>query len=242
MKAQAFWTFVAAVMLGAHGIAAQAGTPAPRVIAVNGSGEVRVLPDRARLNLAVDALDDDLKVAEGKVNTVVRAYLAKAKALGAKSEQIATSGSSINPEYVWDDKTRQRKLVGYRARREIVVEVDDLEKLGDFILGATKAGVNNVSPPVLESSRAQALEREALAKAAEDAQARARVLAQSVGARLGPARSIHASGSMPPPVPMKVMAMRAEAAFDSGNQEMGVSTGQISVSATVQAEFDLIVP
>ncbi len=211
-----------------------------RTVAVSGSGEVSVMPDRARLNLAVDALDLEVKKAETVVNRVVRDYLVEAKQLGAKPEQISTTGISIQPEYVWDEKLRQQKLVGYRVHRDIQILITDLDKLGDYVLSATAAGVNQVRAPILESSRADELQREALAKAAKDAEAKAKVLASTLGAKLGPARSVRAAQQMPSPVMYKAAAMRVEAAFDSGNQEMGVSTGEIRVPAAVDVEFDLL--
>jgi len=108
------------------------------------------------------------------------------------------------------------------------------------VLRATKAGANQVNPPLLESSKAKELEQQALVKAAEHARGKARLLAETLGAKLGPVRSISADDAgPPPPMPMKAMALRAEAA-DSGNQEMGVALGEIRYRATVSAEFDLI--
>ena len=163
---------------------AQAAEEPRRVVAVNGQGEVSTRPDRARLNLAADALNTDLKAAEAEVNRIVRAYLAEAKSLGAKDEQISTAGININPEYVWDEKTRRNKLVGYRARRDIDIVVSDLDKLGDFVLRATKVGVNHVSAPVLESSKSKDLMKEALAKAQPilDPMAKAVIHAGQLGA------------------------------------------------------------
>ena len=233
--------WLSAVLLFAHAAAYAAEPASPRLVSVNGEGEVSVKPDRARLNLAADALNSDLKTAESQVNAIVRAYLAEAKSLGAKDEQISTAGISINPEYVWDDKLRQQKLVGYRARRDIEVVISDLDKLGDYVLRATKAGVNHVSPPQLESSQSEALERQALAKAALDAQAKAKLLADTLGVKLGSVHSVRANEAIAPPAPMmvKTMAMRAEAADGSGNEQMGFSGGEIKYSASVSAEFDL---
>jgi len=222
---------------------ARADDTPPRLVAVGGEGEVSVQPDRARLTLAADALNADLKAAEAQVNAIVRAYLAEAKALGSKDEQISTAGISINPEYVWDEKQRQQKLVGYRARRDIEVVITNLDKLGDYVLRATKAGINHVSPPQLESSRSRELQREALAKAAQDAQSRAKLLADTLGVKLGSVRSIRTSESFTPPRPIayKTVAMAAMAdAPESGNAQIGFSGGEIKYSATVSAEFDLI--
>lgn len=229
-----------AILVLATCAVAQADEPLPPpTIAVSGHGEVTTLPDRARVTLAVDALSNEVKTAEGEVNAVARRALDEFKALGIRSEDIATSGTALQPEYVWDEKARRQVLTGYRARRELQVVVRNLEQLGDVLLRATKAGFNQVNPPALESSRAAELEREALAKAAQDALAKADALAQALGVKRGTARIVRESGGNPPPVMYKAMAARAEAAFDSGNQEMGLSTGELRIGADVQVEFDL---
>lgn len=221
-----------------------AGEHAPprRNIAVSGQGEATTTPDRARLRLGVTHVAMELAAAESKVNGVVRAYLAEAKALGAKDEQISTAGISIQPEYQWDEKERVNRLVGYRVSRDMEVLITRLEQIGDFVLRATKAGVNQVQSPQLESSKARDLQNQALTRAALDAKAKAQLMADTLGVKLGPLHTLNAHEvSAPPPMP-KVMAMRSEAAFDSGNQEMGFSPGEIRYSASVNAEFDLIVP
>lgn len=230
---------LAILVLGACAMARADEPLPPPTIAVSGHGEVMTLPDRARVTLAVDALSNEVKTAEGEVNAVARRALDEFKALGIRGEDIATSGAALQPEYVWDEKTRRQVLTGYRARRELQVVVRNLDQLGDVLLRATKAGVNQVNPPALESSRAAELQREALAKAAQDAQAKADALAQALGVKRGTARIVRESGGSAPPVMYKVMAARAEAAFDSGNQEMGLSTGELRVGADVQVEFEL---
>jgi len=213
-----------------------------RLVAVTGSGEVMVKPDRARLSLAAESLNADVKVAEASVNSVVRAYLVAARTLGTKDEQISTAGVSLSPEYVWDEKARRQELVGYRARREINVVIADLDKLGDYILRATEVGVTHVSSPQLESSRSASLTELAMVNAAIDARAKAKLLADTLGMKLGAVRSLRVNDYAPPPVPMKAMAMRAEAAGDSGNQEMGLAAGEIKYTSSVSVEFDLLVP
>lgn len=211
-----------------------------RSVSVSGEGEVMARPDRARLALAADAFNAELKTAEAQVNKVVRAYLAEVKALGIKDEHISTTSVTINPEYVWDEGARNNRLTGYRARRDIEVVVIDLDKLGDYLLRATKVGINHVQPAVLESTRATELKRQALVKATQDARAKAQLLADTLGVKLGAVHSIMAQDSFtPPPMPMPMKAMRMEAAQDSGNAEMGVTPGEIRFSSSVQADFDL---
>lgn len=211
---------------------------------VSGQGEVSVKPDRARISLAVDTANIQLRKAEEETNRIVRAYLTELKSLGLKDEQISTAGVSINPEFVWDDKARQQRLVSYHARREIDLRVDDLQQIGDVILKATMVGVNQVNPPVLESSKSKELSRQALVKAAEDARSKAQLLADTLGVKLGAVRSISANDNPPPPVMFKAMAMRSMAADTAppGNEQMGFATGEIKYGASVSADFDLIAP
>lgn len=218
---------------------AQAEENYPPTIAVSGHGEVSTTPDRAQLALAVDTVDQELAKARGSVDAVVRKYLESLNKLGIKPADISTTGVSLQPEYVWDEAGRKQTLVGYRARRDIRIVVRNLDQLGDLILRATDAGVNQINPPLLESSRAEELGREALAAAAKDAQIKAETLAKSLGVKLGSARVIRETGGNAPPMMVKAMAMRGGEAFDSGNQQMGLATGEIRISADVQVEFDL---
>jgi uncharacterized protein YggE len=234
-----------ALLLSAVAAPARADTlPDRRSVSVSGHGEISVTPDRARLSMTAEATRPLLRDAQTEVNRIVRDYLAQARALGAKDEDISTAGLSISAQYDYSQKNG-RRFIGYQVSRGIEVVVRDLDKTGDFLLRATDAGINGVSDPVLESSKAAALQNEALAKAALDAQAKAKVLADSLGVKLGAVHTINSNAEFsPPPMPrMKVMSFAAAAPAESGgNDQIGFSAGQIKVTATLNADFDLIAP
>jgi uncharacterized protein len=249
MKA-AFKSLAAAGLLCAA--AAQAGEmtrpepaspahPERRAVVVSGEGEVSAAPDRARIAMAAEETKPDLKAAQADVNRIVRDYLAQARALGVKDEDISTAGLSIRADYDYSSKDG-RKFVGYHVTRNIVVVVRELDKIGDYLQKATDAGINNVSDPVLESSQAPELQRKAMAKAAADAQARARVLAETLGVKLGTVHTINAAAEVTPPRPlMRTMAMAAPAqSAPNGNEEMGFAAGEIRFHSTLTADFDLV--
>lgn len=218
-----------------------AAEPPHRHVAVSGQGEVAVLPDRARVRMGVTQLSPNLLAAETKVNTVVRAFLTEARALGLKDQNVTTTGVSIQPEYVWDEKERHNRLVGYRVSRDIEVLLEKLDRLGDLMLRATKVGVNQVQPPQLESSKAREAQQQALVKAAQDAESRAKLLAETLGVKLGAVHTISAQESGPqPPMPKMMMAARSDAG--GGNAEMGLNAGEIRYNASVSAEFELVAP
>jgi uncharacterized protein YggE len=212
-----------------------------RSVTVSGRGEISATPDRARLAMSVEATRPELRVAQAEVNRVMREYLAQAHGLGARDEDISTAGLNIRAEY--DYTAREgRKFLGYHVTRGVEVVVRDLDKVGDFLLRATEAGINNVSDPTLESSKSDELQRQALTRAAEDARAKAQALAGTLNAKLGAVHLINAGSEItPPPRPMVLMAKSAAVA-GSGNEEMGFSAGQIRFSANVTVDFDLVTP
>jgi hypothetical protein len=146
--------FGCCLLLGALSTSAMAGEASPAGISVEGEGEVRVVPDRARLSLAAEHLDAELGRAEAKVNDIVRQYLTAASAIGVEARHLQSTAVQIQPETVWNEKTRRNELVGYRVRRDLQVTVTDLAQLGALLSAATRAGITYVSPPQLEASQA----------------------------------------------------------------------------------------
>lgn len=234
-----FWSALVVMLLLVLASATPAMAEAPgREVMVSGSAEVRAMPDRARLQMTVDTVDADIETAQRKVNDIVRRYLQTIGEAGMPEGAVSTSGLRVSPEYRWDNEARRNELIGYRVQREIMINVTDLGRLGDYLLGATHAGINEISPPELMSSRAVELEREALALAAADARERAQILARAVGATVGNPLRLDAQQHVGLP-PMPMMRAAAGVAADSGNVEIGLVTGEIVFRAQVQASFEL---
>jgi uncharacterized protein len=225
--------------------AAEATPPDRRSVNVSGRGEVSATPDRARLSMSVEITKPDLRVAQAEVNRIVRDYLTQLKALGIKDDDLSTAGLSIRAEYDYSPKTGSRKFVGYHISRGIEIVIRELDKIGDVLLRATDAGINNVSDPALESSKADELQRQALAKAADDARVKAKVLADTLGVKLGPIHTLNANTEYTPPPLVQTgrfKALAAAAPEVSGNDEIGFAAGQIKFAATINADFDLTAP
>lgn len=211
----------------------------PRTISVTGQGEVRIKPDRARVQIGVEARHRDLDTARNQVNKVVAAFLEFSRNLDTPPERVKSTGVTVRPEYDWDSQSRERKFTGYFVARQIEVNLTELSKLGQLIEGALGIGVNHVSDPQLLATDRARHYREALARAAQDARANAEILAKSLNTKVGPARSINATqgGYVPPPRP--TLARMESAAAPSGADTY--AAGEITFSATVNAQFDLIV-
>ncbi len=112
----------------------------------------------------------------------------------AGARQIATEWVSVYPS-----SGDNGRVDGYSASNSVsaVADVDDAAGVLD---AAANAGANDISGPGLSSSDAEALYRQALAKAVDDARLRAETLARASGRSLGAITAIVEGGSEATPM------------------------------------------
>jgi uncharacterized protein YggE len=218
--------------------AANAAEPAPRTVTVAGQGEIQAEPDKAIVNLGIESRRPKLEEARAEVAKTVEAALKLTRDMKIDQKYVRATRINVQPEYNWDNNARERNLIGYYVSRQIEVDLRDLDKLGQLLERAVDLGINQVSEPQLDSSKRRELEREALAKAVQDARLNAEVVAKAAGARLGAPRTISASsGFVPPPVPYQKRTMTAMAESDTAST---YQSGEMSFTGNVQVEYDLI--
>ena len=211
----------------------------PRTVSVDGKGFVMIRPDMARLSLAVEERDASLSAAQEIVADTTARVLDLLDDLDIEERQINSTGATVHPDYRWNRQTERQELIGYVVRRGIEVELRDLDDLGKLIEGAVEAGVNQVSPPVLDSTERRDAYRRALANAGADARKNADALAESMDVEVGDVRHINAGGHMPMPMPvargMATLAVAREA--DAG--QATYNPGEMRLEANITAIFDL---
>lgn len=208
----------------------------PQTISVSGNGLVSALPDRATVHMSIHSRAKELDAAQAGASKVTAAVLSLTDKLDIKRNKVDTTGATVRPDYRWNRDKEEQELRGYIAERQMVVKVDDLEILGRLVEGAVGAGVNQVSPPQLDSSQREAKHREALALAAKDARASAEALADALGVKLGNPISIRdTSAAARPPVPQVRMA----AAMES-DAAATYNAGDLTFNASVSAVFELV--
>jgi uncharacterized protein YggE len=210
-----------------------------RTVSVSGQGEIQAEPDRATVMLGVESRKPKLDDARAEVSKTIDALLKLTRDLKIDQKYVRAARLSVQPEYNWNNSTQERNLIGYFVSRQVEIDLRDLEKLGQLLERAVNAGANQVGDAQLDSTRRREFEREALAKAVEDARLNAEAIAKAAGGKAGTVRTISASSgvSAPPPIPMrgKMMAM----AVASDGQGQNYQSGQMTFTASVQAEFDL---
>jgi uncharacterized protein YggE len=206
-------------------------------VTVSGSGSVDVKPDIARIQMSVIERNPSLQDAQHAVANVTVEVLKLLDELEIDRQLITTIGATVRPDYRWNRDKEQQELLGYVAERSIQIELRDLDKLGVLIEGAVQAGVNQVSPPVLDYQERSNAYRQALARAAEDARSNATTIARALDTKLGKVIELNTLPNAPGPQPMRMMQAEAMAA-DSGSQTY--NAGNIHLEAELTATFELV--
>jgi uncharacterized protein len=202
---------------------AQDAAPTGDSLTVNGVGTVNAVPDEAQMSFGVETRRPTAQAAVAANADAMRKVINALRQAGAR--EMATQWVSVYPF------TNESGVVeGYTASNSVsaVSDVDDAPALID---AAADAGANQISGPGLSSSNAEALYRQALAKAVADARLRAEVLAKAAGRSLGEITTIVEGGAQPTP-------LYRPAATDVASSTP-IEPGQQETAATISVTFSL---
>ena len=221
---------LAVVLLGASALAGVAqphlgrsATPPAKTIAVSGHGTVTTVPDRASFDFTVETHAATATAAIARNGDAASAVAQAARNVGVAAADLQTSQLSLNPQ-TNDDGTQ---VIGYVASTTVSAKTT-LEKAGQLVDAAVKAGADGVSGPNLSRSDGDALYRDALKAAVADARQKAAALAAAGGLTLGEIQSV-SEGGAPTPLPLA-----AKAADSAG---VSIEPGTQTVEADVSVVF-----
>ena len=197
--------------------------PQQRTVSVLGTGTVTTVPDTAGFTFGVVTRAATAKEALAATSTAADKVVAALKAAGVAAKDIQTQQVSLNPRTNQDGTA----IIGYEAQTSVSATVRNLDGAGALVDKAVAAGADQVSGPSLTASGRQALERQALAAAFDDAKAKAQALAQSAGASLGQALEVSEGGAGPIPLTRGSAVPDTATKIEPGTQEI---TAQVSVT------------
>jgi uncharacterized protein YggE len=206
-------------------------------IVVQGTGEVKVKPDIARLELGVQTENADSTKAAQENAARTDAVIKAIRAAGVAENDIQTSGYSIYPQSNPDGKST--KIFTYQVQNTVRVTVRKIGDAGRVIDAATKAGanfaVNNISFDLNDADKQKALD-DALARAVTDARRKAITLARAAGLDNITLVSIEEGGVGPihPPYPMARMEMA------KADVSTPISPGEQTLTASVTLRYAFV--
>jgi hypothetical protein len=203
---------------------AQDAAPAEDSVTVSGVGSVETVPNEATMSFGAETRRPTAQAAVAANADVMRRILSALRQAGGRN--LATQWVSVYPS---TDETGQ--VTGYAASNSVAA-VSDIDDAPALIDAAAEAGANQISGPGLSSSNADALYRQALAKAVDDARLNAEVLAKAAGRSLGAITTIVEGGTSQPGPLYREAAQATDASTP-------IVPGERETSASVSVTFAL---
>lgn len=210
---------------------------ANRVIKVTGTATVSLMADTATIQIGTNTKADTVSKAQSENNTIMQKVIAALEREGIAKEDIVTSyyDVSMRMDQVFGDSTADQAGNMYEVSNMLYITIKDLDKLVQAIDSALAAGANSIYGLVFSSSKSTEAYHTALQRAVEDAQAKAKVLADAVGKELGDVITVTNEalygGSFGARNAMDMIAGSEKGA--------AIITGDVSVTASVIVEYEL---
>lgn len=157
-------------------------------IYVEGAAEIDVEPDRLVVKVLVSSVDTSASVAKSDVDERSRRLIDMARGLQIDEADISATTLMLSPSYEWTNQ--KREFEGTRVARRIEIVLGDLSRYSELMQAIMSAEINEIVSTKLESTSSASVEDQALQAALADATARARLLAESAGGKLGRVYSI----------------------------------------------------
>lgn len=217
---------------------AQENDRQPR-ITVTGEGRATVTPDMAVLTLTVTREADTARDALNANTEAMGSVLSAMKEEGIKDRDLQTSNFSIEPKYVYPNRSsasenKPPRIEGYVVRNTLTVRVRNLDKVGAIIDTSVTLGVNEGGNVTFTNEDPSMALAEARADAMRDAVARAGTLTGAADIGLGKILEIAENSGGRPPMPIaRAQAFAAEASA------VPIAAGENAYTVTVTVTFAL---
>jgi uncharacterized protein YggE len=198
----------------------------PSEVATSGSGVATLAPQRATVRVGVSTQNAALM--ESVRDTLVRR--------GFIRDSLQTIAHRVAPEY---DYANGRRLIDYAANTAIRVSVPDLDRLGEIIYAALRAGATEISELSFQSDGTDASRHEALMTAFAKARGDARAVATAAGAALGRLLQVTTqdNGTDQGGTAYEIDISRARSDLDIPTY---VAPRELKVKVTVHARWELV--
>lgn len=219
---------------------AQAATPAAAdslfhatTLNLSASGEIRLAPDMASINLGVNSEAPTAAGAMSANASQMTRVIAALKKAGIADRDVQTSGLNLQAQYDYVEN-QPPHLRGYQAANQVTVTVRDLTRLGAAVDATVNAGANQVNGVSFGLTDASAAENAAREKAAKALMAKASLYAGATGYKLVRLISLSEGGGYSPPQPVPMYAMARMEKADATPVAAGELTVRIDVSGVYE--------
>lgn len=169
---------------------ANSSLPANRHISVQGTAEVLVEPDMAKILFKVNSVKNEPKAANNALENKVKLLIDGLNQFEITADDVVASNVKIEKTGMDYIETGDQALSEYSAIRTFEVTLNSIARvsdLTDFLLNQEVNAIQNIE---FLSSKFEQLQAQAIQLAIEDAKIKANVLADSFNAKVGEVRTI----------------------------------------------------
>lgn len=203
-----------------------------RVITVIGQGEVSAEPDMATVTVGVTHQDRDAEEAMLRASRGAAQVLGQLQELGIEGRDMQTSTVSLSP--VWSNRnssTDPARITGFVANISVTMRVRDLPILGMVLDAVVSDGANQLGGIQFGFQDPDPLMEQARRAAVADGRAKATVLADAAGVKLGSLQSLSEQGGVRPQPMMMEMAAR--------DASVPIAAGELNLNASVSMVYQI---
>ena len=207
--------------------------PIPQIVAT-ARGEVKVVPDRANIQISVQTRGVTAAAAAAENARKQKGVMDALRALGVDAKDIATSGYNVYPEQRYEPN-KEPVIVGYNVINTLAVELKSISMVGPAIDAALDKGANMINSLQFFASNTEAARQEAIAMAVRKARSDADAAAKAAGGSITGVLEITV-GSYYAPVP-RPMELRVKGAIASQAADTPISAGDQTVAVDVTTRW-----
>ena len=203
--------------------------PALRVITVTGHGKVMATANYVQLQIEVSTHGENVQEAQQENANIMNRVIQSILELNIPREDIQTASYTILPSY--DFINGNQIFKGYEVKNAISVKVSDISQVGTVIDTAVQNGANRISSIQFKIDNADLYYQQALSLALQNAQMKARTIAETMQLSLFPQPIEIVEENISGPVLYKSLAMADQTISTP------IEQGHMTISAAVRVKF-----
>jgi uncharacterized protein YggE len=212
--------------------------PNVKTVKVTGVSEVKVVPDRAVIEVGVEKQSPSASEAKRNEDAAARRILASLGANGIDEKDVQTTWLTLEPRSYF---RKQVRISYFVATQTLLITVRDLSKLDAILESLVKAGGNKIDGIAYETSDLRKYRDEARELAVKAAREKAQALAHALGQEIGKAQSIEESPQSIEYYNYNVVANdKLEGGLAEKSLRSSTAAGERKVTASVVVAFDLL--
>ena len=207
-------------------------------VTVSGDCRLEAIADRGQLMLNVETLDRDVSVSSKRTTEIYNKLKKSLERLSISDLQISTTGYNVYEQKEWENNKSVSK--GFKATLGMKVETNQIEKFSEIIKTASETGISNIGgfSTFLSVEKQKKLALDCLKVATQNAQTKAKALAEGLGSKIGKALMISEIEPTMAQPPMPVYGrMQMLKSTDAAGPEISASTQEYSKQITVSFEL-----